>query len=60
MVLVGNTNLPGDHCGDTPGIPFTSVESTPLIAEKPYIIKTDDGFSLMKPHLEKDKVGSSG
>jgi hypothetical protein len=57
IVLMGNTNLPPSHCGDQGGVPFTTLESVPYIAEKPYIIKTDDGYSLMKPKLETDKVG---
>jgi len=29
----------------------------PTIAEKPYIIQDGEGFTLMKPLVEKDKIG---
>jgi hypothetical protein len=59
MVLVGNTNPPSAHCGTSGGSPFTIVENTPSIAEKPYIIKTDSGYSLMVPKLEQNKKGTT-
>ena len=59
IVLVGNTNAPHSHCGDQGGVPFTTVEKTPVVAEKPYIIKSAEGYSLMVPRLEKDKMGPS-
>jgi hypothetical protein len=58
-VLVGNTNAPPSHCGDQGGVPFTTVDKTPVVAEKPYIIKSDVGYSLMVPKLERDKQGPS-
>jgi hypothetical protein len=57
MVLVGNTNAPETHCGAQGGTQFTKIDSTPIIAEKPYIVKSDVGYSLMVPRLEKDKYG---
>lgn len=59
MVLVGNTNPPAAHCGTSGGSPFTIVEEAPVIAEKPYIIKTDIGYSLMVPRLERNKKGTT-
>lgn len=57
IVLVGNTNMPPSHCSDQGGVPYTTVDKTPIVAEKPYIVKSDDGFSLMVPRVETDKVG---
>lgn len=60
MVFVGDTNAPESHCGldDTP--PATTIEKTPIIVEKPYIVSNGNkGYSLMVPRVEKDKVGAT-
>ena len=57
MVFVGNDKGPESHCSRDGGKPYTTIDSTPVIIEKPYIIKSDSGFSLMVPRLEKNKVG---
>jgi hypothetical protein len=39
MVFVGNQNAPASHCGKESGkFPATTIEKTPVIIEKPYII----------------------
>eukprot|EP00040_Diaphanoeca_grandis_P035070 m.219537 g.219537 ORF g.219537 m.219537 type:complete len:602 (-) comp33295_c0_seq1:367-2172(-) len=58
IVFVGVEGAPPTHCGDTNGNPFTTVDETPLISEKPYItIDTSGKFSLQIP---KPKTSSSG
>jgi hypothetical protein len=61
MVFVGTKGAPDTHCGNTNGsIPATTIDETPLISEKPYIVKDDDGkFKLMVPILERRKVGTT-
>ena len=56
-VHVGNVGAPVDHCSNVNGFANTVIEKTPSIAEKPYIIQEGDGFTLMKPNVEKNKVG---
>jgi len=56
MVFVGCTGVPGSHCG-TPQ-PFSTISSTPVIAEKPYITIDSSGkFYLEIPRVEFNKVG---
>jgi len=57
IVFVGNQNAPESHCGTTGGSPYTNVAQTPIVVEKPYIVKSDAGFSLMVPKVETNKVG---
>lgn len=58
MVFLGNQNAPANHCGNDFGtVPATTVDVTPAIVEKPYIVSTGSTFSLMIPRLEKNKVG---
>lgn len=61
MVFVGCTNAPASHCNNKNGLPFTTVEETPVIAEKPYIMydNTADRYYLMVPNLETNKVGGT-
>ena len=37
QVFVGSEGAPSSHCGLSDGSPYTTVDSTPTIAEKPYI-----------------------
>jgi len=60
MVFVGSKGGPGNHCSNVGGGPYTSVNATPVIAEKPYIINNGaSGFSLMVPYVEFNKVGTT-
>jgi len=60
MVFVGTKNAPQSHCSHTGGIPATTVDETPLIVEKPYIVSNGSkGYSLMVPKLESNKVGTT-
>ena len=56
-VFLGSVNAPDSHCGNTDGLPYTTIEKTPLIAEKPYITEKDGKFTLNVPNVETDKVG---
>lgn len=39
MVFVGNQNSPASHCGKEQGkIPASTIDETPIITEKPYIV----------------------
>lgn len=58
MVFVGDGGAPPSHCGLQDAPPATTIEKTPTIVEKPYIVSDgNNGFSLMIPKLETDKVG---
>ena len=57
MVFVGNENQPSSHCSNSGGRPYTSVDAAPVVVEKPYIVKSDKGYSLMSPRVELNKVG---
>ena len=57
MVFLGCSNAPASHCGHPQ--PYTTVDATPVIAEKPYIMwdKNSNRYYLMVPKLETTKVG---
>jgi hypothetical protein len=59
MVFVGCTNAPESHCGADGGLPRTTADATPLIAEKPYITLEGDKYKLNRPHVEANKKGST-
>lgn len=60
MVYVGCTGAPSWNCGNSNGaIPVTTVSSTPVIAEKPYLVLDGTQYSIMKPKLEYYKVGTT-
>merc|ERR1719229_238704 len=56
MVFVGTPNAPDTNCGK-----YTNIPSTPVIAEKPYIVidAQTSKHSLYVPRLEMDKIGST-
>jgi len=56
MVFVGCDNAPASHCGHPN--PYTTIDATPLIAEKPYIMwdQNTGRYHLMVPKLERNKV----
>jgi hypothetical protein len=58
MVFVGTKGAPASHCGSgTPG-PYTTVDSTPTIAEKPFITIDSTGkFSLQIPAAKHNTSG---
>jgi hypothetical protein len=59
-VHVGNTNTPPAHCSNQGGFANTIIESTPTMAEKPYLVLGKNGkYTLMKPYLETKKIGST-
>ena len=43
MVFVGVDGAPPSHCGNTGGSPFTTVDTTPVVAEKPFISVSASG-----------------
>ena len=58
MVFSGCVNAPKFHCGNQGGLPHTIVESSPLIAEKPYISENGVGqYFLNIPKVVQNKVG---
>jgi hypothetical protein len=57
MVFVGTNNPP---TGTWPKAPYTVVDKTPVIAEKPYLVIDAAGhFSVMVPNLRKDSRGTT-
>lgn len=55
MVFVGCENAPSQ--ANWPREPYTTVEETPVIREKPYIYKKGDGFAVFKPALRAHARG---
>lgn len=39
IVFVGCTGAPASHCSHTGGSPYTTVQTSPLVVEQPYIIQ---------------------
>lgn len=56
---VGDQNPPEEHCTHYGGSPSTTIYDTPIVREKPYIIKDGDSYKLMKPNLENQKRGTT-
>ncbi|WP_440901295.1 coagulation factor 5/8 type domain-containing protein [Actinosynnema sp.] len=56
MVFVGTTGAPAHSYPDPP---FTTVESTPLVREKPFLFVADDEFRVFLPAPRRDCVGTS-
>jgi len=53
MVWVGCTGAPDSHCGNYNGeTPTTTLDQSPVVLEKPYIILEDSLFKLMRPKVE--------
>lgn len=59
MVFSGCVGAPSTHCGTGGGRPYTNVQSSPLIAEKPYISESGGKYFLNVPHVEHNKVGTT-
>lgn len=60
FAFVGCKGAPASHCnGDGGAVPASTVDQTPLMAEKPYIVMDGSKFNLMIPHYETNKVGST-
>ncbi|KAF2972854.1 hypothetical protein GQX73_g830 [Xylaria multiplex] len=58
MVFVGDSSAPDR--GSFPEVPYTVVERTPVIREKPYLYITDqDQYEVFVPSLEKNTQGPS-
>lgn len=57
MVWVGSTGAPSSHCSNNGDAPETTVDVTPTIAEKPYLVKENGRYILMRPRVEFNKVG---
>lgn len=50
FVFTGCEGAPSSHCGTDGGIPATTIDQTPFVAEKPYIIIDDnDKYYLKRP-----------
>lgn len=59
VVFVGSPGAPRSHCGRSGGHPYSTIDSSPVIAEKPYIIMKGDKYYLMKPKVEFNKKGNT-
>lgn len=59
MVFVGTRGAPGNHCGNSGGGPFVTVDVAPSVIEKPYIVLDGNNYKLMVPRLELNKVGTT-
>jgi len=57
MVFVGVTNPPS---GDWPEHPYTVIEKTPILREKPYLFADEGGrYFVMVPDLARDRAGGT-
>ena len=52
MVFSGCIGAPADHCGANGGKQITNVNSSPQIAEKPFISFKNNRYYLNIPHVE--------
>jgi len=59
MVFVGTKGAPTNHCGTNGGHPYVTVNSAPMVVEKPYIVLVGSQYKLMVPNLEVNKVGTT-
>ena len=60
FVFLGCEGVPGTHCGTSGGDPATTIDQTPLIAEKPYITIDDSGkYYLKRPKYQTATQGTS-
>lgn len=58
MVFVGDINAPSQT--NFPTDPYTTIDSTPIIREKPYLYITQDGhFAVYEPKLQSETQGPS-
>ncbi|KAI0402706.1 hypothetical protein F4802DRAFT_342320 [Xylaria palmicola] len=58
MVFVGDANAPLQE--NFPATPYTTIERTPIIREKPYLCVNDqDQYEVFVPALQKDTLGPS-
>lgn len=58
-VFSGSVHAPESHCGYGGDGTYTTIEKTPVIAEKPYISEQNSTFTLNVPRVEKDKYGTT-
>lgn len=56
MVFVGTSNPPS---GAWPDKPYTTIDKTPIIAEKPFLFVDGDEFFVMVPAVETARAGVS-
>lgn len=48
-VWVGCVGAPSDHCSNVQGGANSTIDETPVIVEKPYIIFENEKYFLMRP-----------
>ena len=59
MVFAGVAGAPPSHCSNQGGGPFTTVDSSPTVAEKPFITIDGTGkFTLEVPQVKNESVGA--
>jgi len=56
MVFVGVENPPP---GEWPAQPYTVIDRTPIVREKPYLFFENDNYFVMVPPLQRDRRGVS-
>ncbi|MDD7794454.1 fibronectin type III domain-containing protein [Clostridium sp. 'White wine YQ'] len=59
-VFQGDTNAPKSNWDKNPGNPYTTIDKTPIVREKPFLYLGDDGeYKVFVPDLKKDSSGIS-
>jgi hypothetical protein len=57
FVFTGCEGAPASHCGTSGGVPATTIDNTPIIAEKPYIVMEGDKYFLKRPKYRTNSHG---
>ena len=52
---VGCSGAPSDHCSNNQGGPNSTIDESPVVVEKPYIIFENGRYYLMRPRAEFNK-----
>jgi len=56
-VWVGSPGAPSSHCSNVGGGPNSTVDATPVIREKPYLVFENNKYYIASPKQENNKVG---
>ena len=58
FVFVGCEGAPASHCGNSGGVPASTIDQTPIMAEKPYItIDASGKYTLNRPVYKENTSG---
>jgi len=58
-VWVGSPGAPTSHCSNNGGGPNSTIDATPVIREKPYLVFDNNRYYIASPKPESNKVGQT-